>query len=259
MGILNITSDSFFDGSKYFEKNKAIEHGLKLIEDGADIIDIGGQSTKPNSLKISPSEEISRVIEVISEIKKHKNVLISIDTYKSEVAEEALKVGVNIVNDIYGGLYDENIFEVSKKYNSYICITHNRIKNSNKFLNIIDETYNEIKTMCNRAIDIGINPNKIIIDPGFGFSKYGHNNILILRGISKFKELNFPVLVGVSRKKFLGEVCNLDPLESNLSTLVVNSYLLTKGMNILRVHDVRENKIVVDIMNSIIIGGDIFE
>ena len=116
MGILNITVDSFFDGNKYFEKNKAIEHALKIIEDGADIVDIGGESTKPNSLKVSSYDEINRIIDIISEIKKYKNVLISVDTYKSEVAEEALKIGADIINDVYGGLYDEKMFEVVKKF-----------------------------------------------------------------------------------------------------------------------------------------------
>lgn len=259
MGILNVTPDSFFDGNKYFEKNKAIEHGLKLVEDGADIIDIGGESTKPNSMKVSSLEEINRVIDVIREIKKYKDVLISIDTYKSDVAEEALKAGANIVNDIYGGLYDKNILEVSRKYNSYICLTHNRISNSNKFLNVVDETYNELKIMCDNAKNAGIKPEKIIVDPGLGFSKYGYNNILILRNIERFKELKFPILVGASRKKFLKNICKSDPLVDNFSTMLVTAYLSAKGVNILRVHDVRENKKVVDIMNSIVFGGNSVE
>lgn len=259
MGILNITPDSFFDGNKYFEKNKAIEHGLRLIEDGADIIDIGGESTKPNSIRVSSVEEINRVIDVIREIKKYKNVLISIDTYKGDVAEEALKAGANIVNDVYGGLYDKNILEVSRKYNSYICLTHNRLFNSNKFLNVVDETYNELKIMCDNAKNIGIKPEKIIIDPGLGFSKYGYNNILILRNIERFKELKLPILVGASRKKFLKDICKSDPLIDSFSTMSVTAYLSAKGVNILRVHDVRENKKIVDIMNSIVFGGNSIE
>lgn len=257
MGILNITVDSFFDGNKYFEKNKAIEHGLKIIEDGADIIDIGGQSTKPNSLKISSAEEITRVVDIIREIRKlKKDVLISIDTYKSDVAKEALEAGADIVNDVYGGLYDKKMFDVCKKYNSYICLTHNRLYNSNKFLNVVEETYNELKEIYNNAVKSGIKEEKIIIDPGLGFSKYGKNNILILRNIEKFKELNAPILVGASRKKFLSKICKSDPLMDNFSTLSVSAYLSSKGVNILRVHDVKENKKIIDIINSIMFGGD---
>lgn len=259
MGILNITVDSFFDGNKYFEKNKAIEHALKIIEDGADIIDIGGESTKPNSLKVSFYDEINRIINIISEIKKYKNVLISVDTYKSEVAEEALKTGADIINDVYGGLYDEKMFEVVKKYDSYVCITHNRMNSINCFSNVVDETYNELKIRYNEAINVGIDSNKIILDPGLGFSKYGYNNILILKNISKFKEFNLPILVGASRKKFLKNLNGVDPLEDNLSTLSVTAYLGAKGINILRVHDVKENKQVIDVINSIIFGGNCIE
>lgn len=254
MGILNISEDSFYDGSKYFEKNKALERALKIIEDGADIIDIGGESTKPNSIKISSDEEIRRIIDVVCEIRKFKNVFISIDTYKSQVARECLKAGANIINDVYGGLYDEEIFRVVSEYNAYICITHNRIYSKNKFLNVVDETYSELKERYIKALDYNISPEKIILDPGLGFSKYGENNILILRNISKFKEFNFPILVGASRKKFLRDLDGVNPLESSFSTVSVTAYLASKGVNILRVHDVKENKKVVDIINSISFG-----
>ncbi len=255
MGILNITEDSFYDGGKYFEKNKAVEHALKIIEDGADILDIGGESTKPNSLKVSSHEEIGRLLDVLCEVRKFKNVLISIDTYKSEVAKECLEVGCDIINDVYGGLYDGKMFDTVSKYNSYICIAHNRLNLKNKFLDVVEDTYNELKLRYNKAISAKISPNKIILDPGLGFSKYGHNNILILRSISKFKEFGLPILVGASRKKFLMELNGMDPLEDKISTISITAYLASKGVNILRVHDVKDNKEVIDVINSVLFGG----
>ena len=151
------------------------------------------------------------------------------------------------------------MFEVVKKYDSYVCITHNRMNSINCFSNVVDETYNELKIRYNEAINVGIDSNKIILDPGLGFSKYGYNNILILKNISKFKEFNLPILVGASRKKFLKNLNGVDPLEDNLSTLSVTAYLGAKGINILRVHDVKENKQVIDVINSIIFGGNCIE
>lgn len=259
MGILNITTDSFFDGNKYFEKNKAIERALEIIEDGADILDIGGESTKPYAIKVSKDEEIERVSSVIGEIRKYKDIKISIDTYKSEVAEEALKCGANIVNDVYGGLYDEGIFEVSRKYNASICITHNRIDNKNKFFDVVGETILELKDRVKIAKKFGIKDEKIILDPGLGLGKYGYNNIKILNKISMFKKLGFPILVGASRKKFLEILNGKNPLEENLSTLVSTSYLCFMGVNILRVHDVKEGREIIDIINSIKGGENVVE
>ena len=255
MGILNITTDSFFDGNKYFEKNKAIEHGLKMVEDGADIIDIGGESTKPNAIKVSPDEEINRLIDIICSIKKYKNICVSVDTYKSQVAKEVLENGADIINDVYGGLYDENMFELVKKYDSHICITHNRLDNINKFSNVVEETYNELNIRYNEALNQGVKKEKIILDPGLGFSKYGYNNVLLIQNISKFKEFNIPLLVGISRKKFLNLLDGIDPLYSNKSTISVNAYMASLGINILRVHDVKEHKKIIDVINSIVYGG----
>lgn len=259
MGILNITVDSFFDGNKYFEKNKAIERGIEIIEQGADILDIGGESTKPYAIKVSKEEEIERVSFIIREIKKYKDVKISIDSYKSEVAEEALKAGANIVNDVYGGLYDEKIFDVTKRYNVSICITHNRLNNKNKFFDVVGETVEELKNRVKIAKDFGIDDDKIILDPGLGFGKYGNNNIKILNRISTFKDLGFPILVGASRKKFLEILNGKNPLEDKLSTLVSTSYLCFMGINILRVHDVKESREIIDIINSIKGGGNVGE
>lgn len=259
MGILNVTEDSFFDGNKYFEKNKAIEHGLKIIEDGADILDIGGESTKPHSIKVSPYEEISRVVDIISEIRRYKDVDISIDTYKSEVAKEALKAGANIINDVYGGIYDEEILNVSKEHDSYICITHNRLNNINNFSNIVDEVYSELENQCTRALSKGLSRDKIIIDLGFGFSKYGYNNIVLLREINRFKDLGFPILIGVSRKKFLNLLDNKEPKENISSTISTNCFGVVNGANIIRVHDVCTHREIISCLNTILYGGDLSE
>lgn len=249
MGILNITPDSFSDGGKYFENEiqiqKIIEDAVRMQKEGADFIDVGGESTRPGSQKVSAAEEIQRVIPVISEIKKHISIPISIDTHKHEVAEEALKAGAVIVNDISGFQFDEKMAEVTKKYNASCILMH--IKGTPKDMQnnpVYDDVISEIKDYLSKSIALAKSAGieQIIIDPGIGFGKTFHHNIHIIRNLSEFKTLGYPVLLGLSKKRFINEIYESTPDERIEGTLTSNTIGIINGANILRVHNVLENK-----------------
>lgn len=249
MGILNITPDSFSDGGKYFENEiqiqKIIEDAVRMQKEGADFIDVGGESTRPGSQKVSAAEEIQRVIPVISEIKKHISIPISIDTHKHEVAEEALKAGAVIVNDISGFQFDEKMAEVTKKYNASCILMH--IKGTPKDMQnnpVYDDVISEIKDYLSKSIALAKSAGieQIIIDPGIGFGKTFHHNIHIIKNLSEFKTLGYPVLLGLSKKRFINEIYESTPDERIEGTLTSNTIGIINGANILRVHNVLENK-----------------
>ncbi|MEN3044090.1 MAG: dihydropteroate synthase [Candidatus Hydrothermales bacterium] len=258
MGILNVTPDSFFDGGKFLDVDKAVEWGKYLSKNGADILDIGGESTRPFSEEVPIEIELKRVIPVIEKLRKEIDVPISIDTRKSKVALEALKKGANIVNDISGLRDDKEMVEVVKKFDAGIVIMH--IRGTPKDMQIdphykdtVKEIKEELKEKINYALEKGIKREKIVIDPGIGFGKRVVDNLLILKKIEEFKELNFPILVGHSRKSFIGKVLNLDkPEDRGIPTLAISAYLFLKNINILRVHDVKETKEVFIILDALL-------
>jgi len=252
MGILNITPDSFSDGGLFNDIGKAFDQAKSMVENGADIIDIGGESTHPDSLPVLIEEELSRVLPIIDEIKE-LNVLLSIDTYKPEVAEKCLAKGVDIINDI-SGLSNPKMLKIVAKYGAAIVIMHNG--NLNKKLNyisskdIICEIYNYLKEKIELAENSGI--KEIIIDPGIGFGKTVDENLKILKNLEEFRGLNKPILIGTSRKGFLGKITNL-PISNRLeATLASVAISINNGANIVRVHDVKECKIVSQIVDNII-------
>lgn len=260
MGILNITPDSFYDGGKFFSFEKAIEHANKIINDGADIIDIGGESTRPGAKRISAEEEINRIIPVIDAIRKYnKEILISVDTYKSEVAKEAIEHGADIINDISGGMFDEGIFKIVTKYNVGYVIMHIQGTPESMQINpvysengVVNDIINYFKERISVAINYGINSNKIILDPGIGFGKTFEHNLEILNNLDKFKQFNLPILIGTSRKSFIGKILNKEP-ESRLYGTIASVVLsIVKGANIVRVHDVKEVKDAVLVADSIL-------
>ena len=249
MGILNITPNSFSDGGKYFDGkillDKIIADAIQMEKDGADFIDIGGESTRPGSEKISIEEEINRVIPVIAGLKKNINIPISIDTYKSEVAEEALKVGAEIVNDISGFKFDDKIANVTAKYNASCILMH--IKGTPKnmqlnpeYENLVDEVYNYLSESISIAKKSSV--EQIIIDPGIGFGKTLEHNLTLIRNLSVFKNLGYPILLGVSRKSFINKIYQSNADERLAGTISANVFGITQGANIIRVHDVLENK-----------------
>lgn len=261
MGILNITPDSFSDGGKYFDEDillqKIIVDAVAMEREGADFIDVGGESTRPGSRKISADEEIKRVIPVISEIKKHISIPISIDTYKSEVADEALKTGAVIVNDISGFQFDSKMAEVTKKHNASCILMHIKGTPQNMQINpVYDDLVLEIKEYLCNSISIAKNTGieQIIIDPGIGFGKTFYHNIEIIKRIGEFKSLGYPILLGLSKKRFINEIYKSNTEERNVGTLTANVVSIINGANIFRVHNVLENKraaITADVLKQL--------
>ena len=242
MGILNVTPDSFSDGGIYFSKEKAVEHALKMFEQGADIVDVGGESTKPGSEPVSLEEEINRVIPVINEILLQRpDSYLSIDTTKSGVALEACKAGVKIINDISGLTFDPEIMHVAKEYSASLVIMHikgtPRNMQVNPFYeNVISEIYEFLEGQIQKAKDAGV--EDIIIDPGIGFGKRVEDNFEILKNLLEFKKLGYQVLVGLSRKSFLGKVLDLDIHERDTATSVAETIAMINGASIIRTHNV---------------------
>jgi len=256
MGILNVTPDSFSDGGKYFEKNTAIEHALKMIKNGADIIDIGGESTRPFSEPVSLDEELSRVIPVIEGIRKKSDVCISIDTTKSVVASKALNVGASIINDVSAMEVDPLMADVAIQFNCPLIIMHMKgtpknMQDNPKYESLISDIKDYLVGRIDFALSKGVERKKIIIDPGIGFGKTVENNFEIINNLNHFVELNFPVLLGASRKSFIGVSLNLpeeDRLEGSLAANVIG---LHQGVKIFRVHDVSETNKALLIANKI--------
>ncbi|MEJ2545615.1 MAG: dihydropteroate synthase [Calditrichaceae bacterium] len=254
MGILNVTPDSFSDGGKFFSDESAVQHALAMIDEGADIIDIGGESTRPGSDPISIQEELNRVLPVITAIRKYSNIPISIDTYKSKVAEAALGAGANIVNDISGCSIDDKMPEIVKKYNSPIILMHIKGTPKNMQMNPeYEDVVGEVYNFLNNQIQIlkKADLDKIAIDPGIGFGKRLEDNLKLLNNLESFKFLGKPVLIGASRKSFLGHVLDKEVdlrLYGSLSVAVLS---VLKGADIIRVHDVAETKDVLKVIKSI--------
>ena len=256
MGILNVTPDSFSDGGKYFEKNTAIEHALKMVENGADIIDIGGESTRPFSDPVNLDEELSRVIPVIEGIRKKSDVCISIDTTKSVVASKALQVGASIINDVSAMEVDPLMADVAIQFNCPLIIMHMKgtpenMQDNPKYESLISDIKDYLVGRIDFALSRGVEQKKIIIDPGIGFGKTVENNFEIINNLNHFVELNFPVLLGASRKSFIGVSLNLpeeDRLEGSLAANVIG---LQQGVKIFRVHDVSETNKALLIANKI--------
>lgn len=251
VGILNITPDSFSDGGNYNSIENALIHTRKLLEDGADIIDIGGQSTRPGYEEISLEEELNRVIPVVKAISKEFDCLISVDTYKSEVAKQALENGAHIINDIWGLQNEsENMAKVAKEYDAVVIAMHNQ--NTKDYpIDIITS----IRTFFDKTFKIAANhnieKNKIIIDPGIGFGKGYDENIEVLSRLNELKDIA-PILIGVSRKGFIGKDLNLSPIERDDGTLALNIFSITNGAKIIRVHNVLSHKRALSIADKVI-------
>jgi dihydropteroate synthase len=240
MGILNRTPDSFSDGGDYFDLKDAENQIAKMIMQGADIIDIGGESTRPGASPVEPNEEIKRVVPLIKKISKNHNVPISIDTYRSKTALAAIEAGANMVNDVWGLKADPQMADVVAQFNIPVCIMHN--KKSPEYKNIIDDVLNDFSKSIEFAIKKDIKDENIIIDPGIGFGKTYEHNIEILKNLEKFKKLGFPILLGISRKSMIGLTLDL-PVEKRLEgTIAANAIGISKGADIIRVHDVEANK-----------------
>ncbi len=251
-GILNVTPDSFFDGGKYISTSRAVKQALQMIKDGADVIDIGGESSRPGAKPIPTKEELKRILPVIKALKnknkvKNKKILISIDTVKSEVAEAALKAGANIVNDISGLTADPQMLAVVKKFHCRVVVMHRQgnslvMQKNPEYQNCTKEVNRFFKQQIKKCLKAGVKKQDIILDPGIGFGKKLEHNLELLGAVKTFQKLGCELLYGVSRKSMFGQLLDL-PVEERLWPSVLTAvYLAECGVNHLRVHDVKESK-----------------
>jgi dihydropteroate synthase len=257
MGILNVTPDSFSDGGLHFDRSSAVDRGLRMVDDGADIIDVGGESTRPGAEPLSLDEELRRTLPVIEALSSKIKVPISIDTYKADVAQEALKAGASIVNDISGLRFDPEIPAVVSRHGVPVVIMHMKGSPKNMQKNplygaLIPEIMDYLRSGIALAVKAGIPEDRIIIDPGIGFGKTFDHNLEILHNLDKFTSLGRPVLIGPSRKAFIGKILDNAPaIERTEGTAAAIAISIMKGANIVRVHDVREMAKVARVADAI--------
>ncbi|MBU5214796.1 dihydropteroate synthase [Heyndrickxia oleronia] len=255
MGILNATPDSFSDGGKFNHIEKAIQHAKQMVEDGADIIDVGGESTRPGYATVEVEEEISRVVPVIKEISKIVNVPISIDTYKAETARQAILAGAHIINDIWGAKKDPEIADVAANYDVPIILMHNR--ENIDYQDFIRDVLNDLYESISIAKKAGVKDERIILDPGIGFAKDLKQNIEMMKNLDKLVGLGYPVLLGTSRKSMIGQVMNLPVDERLEATGATVCYGLEKGCQMMRVHDVKEISRMTKMMDVLVGKGEL--
>lgn len=257
MGILNVTPDSFSNGGKYFDLKSAVEHALRMEEEGADIIDVGGESTRPGAKKVSLEEELRRVIPVIKKLKRKLSIPISIDSRKSKVVREALEHGASIVNDISGLNYDPAMAKVVADYKVPVIIMHIKgtpatMQKNPYYQDLITEISHYFHRSIAKAHKAGIADNLIILDPGIGFGKRLQHNIEILKRLREFRSLGYPILIGTSRKSFIGEILNLAVQDRLYPSLASFALAICNGADIIRVHDVAAAKQVAGLIDAIV-------
>ena len=253
MGILNVTPDSFSDGGKYNGMDQAMEHARQMVEDGADIIDVGGESTRPGHIMITDEEEIARVTPIIEKLKKEFDVPISIDTYKSKVAEAAVQAGADLVNDIWGLKADDKMAGVIAKYDAACCLMHNRKEADYK--NFMEDMKNDLRETLRLAKEAGIREDGIMTDPGVGFGKTYENNLEAIRCVGELNELGYPVLLGTSRKSVIGLTLDVPAKERDTATAVTSAYAVWAHCGFVRVHNVRANAEAIKMAEAIRDGG----
>jgi dihydropteroate synthase len=259
MGVLNVTPDSFSDGGKFLERKKAMEQGRRLAEEGADILDIGGESTRPGAKPVSEDQEAGRVIPVIEELSPRIPIPISIDTRKARVAERALEAGAEMINDISALRSDEKMAALVAKWKVPVVLMHMRgqpetMQNDPHYDNLIGEILEFFRERRAYAVSRGIQGDQIILDPGIGFGKSleVQHNLIILKHLRRFKILNQPLLIGTSRKAFIGRVLGLGPEEREEGTMATVAIAIQNGANIVRVHEVERMRRVVRVADAIL-------
>lgn len=250
MGILNITPDSFSDGGKYNTIDKALKHAEEMIRDGADIIDIGGESTRPGYTPVSPEEEISRVCPIIERLNSEFDIPISVDTFKSETAEAAAKAGAVLINDIWGFKYDEKMASVVKKYDLSACLMHNR--ETTEYRDFLKDVVNDLKESISIADKYSISHDRLVTDPGVGFAKSYEQNLLIINKLETLDTLGLPILLGTSRKSVIGLTLDLPSDERLEGTLATTVIAVMKNCLFVRVHDIKQNKRVITMTEKIL-------
>ncbi len=259
MGVLNVTPDSFSDGDQYFAQDKAIEHGLEMARDGADIIDVGGESTRPYAKEVSVTEEMDRVIPVIEALNKELSVPISIDTYKGEVTREALKAGASMINDISALRFDPHMASIAAETGIPVILMHMKgtprnMQDNPAYDDLISEILNFLEGAVTHAVKAGIRKDLIIVDPGIGFGKTFDDNLKIIKELSRFGSLKSPVLLGTSNKAFIGHILNKEAHERDTGTMATIAAGIMNGAHIMRVHNVKKAVETARIVDAIKTG-----
>ncbi|CAM3780972.1 dihydropteroate synthase [Cytobacillus oceanisediminis] len=254
MGILNATPDSFSDGGKYNHLDQAIKHATEMVENGADIIDVGGESTRPGFAAVPAQEELERVLPVIEAISKEVDVPISIDTYKAEVAKQAIEAGAHIINDVWGAKADPDMASVAAETQAPIILMHNRkdMEYTSFFRDVMNDLYESI-TMVKSA---GVKDENIILDPGIGFAKDLNYNLEMMRDLDKLVAVGYPVLLGTSKKRMIGTILDLPVEERTEGTGATVCYGIQKGCQIIRIHDVKEMSRMAKMMDALMGKGE---
>lgn len=253
MGILNVTPDSFSDGGLYTDVDRAVHQAERMVEEGARIIDIGGESTRPGHEPVTEREELQRVIPVIEAVSRTVDVPISIDTYKSEVAKQAVEHGASIINDVWGALKDPAIADVAARYDVPIILTHNR--EDRNYTHLITDMKQDLRNMVDSVKARGVKDAQIILDPGIGFAKSQQQNLVVMRHLKDLRDLGYPLLLGTSRKSFIGTVLDLPKEERMEGTGATVCYGISQGVEIVRVHDVQPVSRMVKMMDAMIGKG----
>lgn len=241
MGILNVTPDSFSDGGKWNQMDRALLHTEEMLRDGAEIIDIGGESTRPGYQKVTEDEEIERVVPYIRAVREKFNIPVSIDTYKAKVARAAVEAGAGLINDIWGFKGDPKMAETAAALRVPCCVMHNRNLETHPYHNLMEDVLNDLKESIQLGLDAGVRPEHIITDPGIGFGKTLEDNLLVMKHLERLKELGYPILLGTSRKSMIGLTLSLPVEERVEGTVATTVFGVMKGCSFVRVHDVKEN------------------
>ena len=253
MGILNVTPDSFSDGGKWNDRDRALKHVEEMIAEGMDIVDIGGESTRSGYTLLSDEEEIARVVPMIEAVKANFDIPISLDTYKSGVAEAGIRAGADLINDIWGLKYDRHMAEVIAKSGLPCCLMHNR--NEADYKNFMEDMKNDLRETLRLAKEAGIREDGIMTDPGVGFGKTYENNLEAIRCVGELNELGYPVLLGTSRKSVIGLTLDVPAKERDTATAVTSAYAVWAHCGFVRVHNVRANAEAIKMAEAIRDGG----
>ncbi|MBO0695487.1 MAG: dihydropteroate synthase [Verrucomicrobia bacterium] len=261
MGVLNVTPDSFSDGGKFFEEDKAVEHGLRMAAEGAHIVDVGGESTRPGAEAVAADEELRRVIPVVEQLRRKSEVIISVDTSKAEVARAAIRAGASIVNDVTAGRGDEKMMPLIAETKSGFIIMHMQgnpktMQVAPQYANVVSEIVDFFRQQYERAIVYNIDPMAIAFDPGIGFGKTLEHNLELLVQLERLRAYDRPIVIGVSRKSFLGKLINSASIDDRRAPAVaLTSLLRMRGADVLRVHEVKENVNALKVADAIIQRG----
>lgn len=261
MGVLNLTPDSFYDGGRYTREAQALRRVEEMIGEGADIIDVGGESVRPGAEPISLDEELSRVVPVIEKVRRLFSITISIDTYKAEVARQAIEKGAEMVNDISGLRFDPDLRKIVAGYGVPLILMHikgtpKNMQDNPRYHSLMEEIISYLRKSIKLAEESGVNPARIIVDPGIGFGKTTAHNLEILRRLEELKSLGKPILVALSRKSFIGNVLGLPQEECLEGGLAATSMAVSGGARIVRTHDVKPTRRAVDMVQAILRGSD---